>query len=192
MSKASNRMGRFFIYTWVACCVCLATTSSSLAQSLGPAPVAKPAAEVVDPRGDDTRPDLGVIFKDGELVVSSVFTNGPFHQVKIYTGDKITEIDGVAVSNVNDITRILMSKNPGELVRITRERNRQSKELAVTLMSRAELYKASRSEGGFSTNISRQYVYHQSPWQKKAGGHLGINQRAKVLETADMRDNRIL
>ncbi len=180
MTKVINGMDRFFACLLCACFVCLATTSNGLAQSSGPTTVAKPAAEVVDPRGDDTRPDLGVIFKKGELVVSSVFTNGPFHQVKIYTGDRITQIDGVAVTNVNDITRILINKNPGEIVRITRERDSQSKHLTVTLMSRTQLYKASRGKEGFATNISRQYVYHQVPRQRKANRHLFIKNGAKI------------
>lgn len=180
MTKVINEMDRFVACWLCACFICLAMTSNGLAQSLDPVPVAKPTAVIVDPRDDDTRPDLGVIFKTGELVVSSVFTNGPFHQVKIYTGDRITQIDGVAVGNVNDITRILMSKNPGEVLRITRERDSQSKELTVTLMSRTQLYKASRSKEGFATNISRQYVYHQLPRQRKASGHLGIKNDAKI------------
>ena len=142
--------------------VCLATTSDCRAQSASSLQAAKAAPHIVDQRSDDTRPDLGVIFKQGELVVNSVFTNGPFHKVKIYTGDKITGIDGVAVREVNDITRILMGKNPGDPLRITRERNGQSLELWVTLMSRTQLFKASRSEGDFATNISRQYVTCQA------------------------------
>lgn len=114
----------------------------------------------VDARPDAERPVFGVTFEQGEsgLRVQSVFTNGPFYQVSVRSGDVIVKLDDVDVKTRQQVDRFLLDKKPGEFVRVTRVRDGVTEVLAVRLMSREKLLKVSNTDKDNNANISRQYV----------------------------------
>lgn len=74
-------------------------------------------------------------FSNGIYVVK-IMSDGPLAKTNIKIGDIITEIDGNNVSRMSELRRYIYSKNPGDTVKLTIERNKKEYQINVILSKR--------------------------------------------------------
>ena len=140
------------------------------------------SSQPLDARPDDRLPTLGGVYSSAEigLHIDSVYTNGPLHQHDGHSEDTISQVDGIAVNSEQDLVRLLLGKNPGDRVVVTRIRDGVAQDIVIRLISRTELRKVSNTKNQPVPNISRQYVGTDS-WQVDDSGQLLIHDRLHNL-----------
>jgi serine protease Do len=84
----------------------------------------------------------------GAAVISRVQDGTPAAEAGLEAGDIITAIDGQTLDKYLQVSNLISSKQPGEAVTLTINRNGEQKNVSVTLGSRAEGMSASADEGG--------------------------------------------
>jgi serine protease Do len=82
-----------------------------------------------------TRPlaeQLGISDANG-AVIREVISNSPAERAGLRAGDVITEINGVAVKERNDIRRAIRDSRPGQTITLTVRREKETLKIPVTL-----------------------------------------------------------
>jgi S1-C subfamily serine protease len=74
----------------------------------------------------------GINFPRGLLVIK-VIPGSPAADAKIQEGDIITQLDGQAVNDFPDLSRILRGKTVGDLMKITLQRDNSTEQVSVRL-----------------------------------------------------------
>jgi putative serine protease PepD len=67
------------------------------------------------------------------LFVQAVAPGGPADHAGLHVGDVITEIDGQKATTGVQLESLTLTKRPGDTVKVTYTRNRQSHEATITL-----------------------------------------------------------
>jgi putative serine protease PepD len=82
---------------------------------------------------------LGVRLGDaanGGAQVGEVTSGSPAAHAGLKTGDVVTTFDGQAIESADDLTAAVLAKQPGDVVKVTVERNGSTKTFTVTLGTR--------------------------------------------------------
>jgi putative serine protease PepD len=100
---------------------------------------AKITAEQIIRTGTSTKPVIGVTldlgFNGPGVRISQVTPDGPAQAAGVRQGDVVTEIDGRAVNGADEFIVAIRSKQPGDTVTLTLNRNGSTSEVTVTLGS---------------------------------------------------------
>jgi S1-C subfamily serine protease len=75
---------------------------------------------------------------DEGIYIVQIYTNSPASKAGLQEGDIITEIDGNEVEDMSDLKKELVKYRPGDQVKITFERNKQTQTVEVTLEAASE------------------------------------------------------
>jgi hypothetical protein len=78
---------------------------------------------------------LGLELKDGDdnPVVQSVLAEGPAGKAGVKVGDRVTHVQGRSVLDISDMQRYVSRRKPGEQIRLTVQRGKDTKDIAVKL-----------------------------------------------------------
>ena len=71
-------------------------------------------------------------------VVADITADGPAAGSDLRTGDRITAVDGEAVTDPSDLTGVILQRKPGEKVKLTVERDGEQRTIEVQLGTRPD------------------------------------------------------
>ncbi|MGI9516237.1 MAG: S1C family serine protease [Pirellulaceae bacterium] len=80
-------------------------------------------------------PWLGLSLVDGEMKIETIVPDGPAESAGLKEGDLITEFDGQRITNVFRFSRIFRNSEPGDVVKITVDRDGEEVEVELTIGS---------------------------------------------------------
>jgi S1-C subfamily serine protease len=70
---------------------------------------------------------------DESPTVQAVLASGPAGKAGLRVGDKVTQFGGRTVTNTDDVLRFARRVRPGETVRLTVERGKETKEVKMVM-----------------------------------------------------------
>ena len=78
---------------------------------------------------------LGVELKDGDEnpIVVQVLADGPAGKAGLRAGDQITQVQGRTVTDSDDVQRFVSRVDPGDTIKLTIQRGKETKEIVVKL-----------------------------------------------------------
>jgi predicted metalloprotease with PDZ domain len=106
------------------------------------------------------------------IEVQGVIEDGPASQAGLKVGDVITSVDGRAVGNLSELTKVIHAHSIGSTVPIGYIRNGQQFEVGVTVVERNPLYAAWLAKGSEQGDPSKQVQLARA----YLGGRLRFNE----------------
>ena len=96
---------------------------------------------------------------DKGIYVMQIYTNSPASKAGLQEGDIITAVNGTSVDDMSALKKELVKYRPGDTIKVTYERDKQSSTAEVTLAAQSEsnqksLQPSSSSQGSGSDGSS--------------------------------------